>query len=71
MKRHLMVFAVCLAIAIVMIWVTSPCLGEGGETPEDPGDPYEIPPSKTLEPTPCTLSSFWMILVAMAFQFAF
>jgi hypothetical protein len=71
MKKHLWVCGLCLAVVLLTIWVVSPCLGDDGDSSTNPGDPYEIPPMKTLKPTSSTLSEFWMILVAMAFQFAF
>jgi hypothetical protein len=61
-----------------------PCLADGGGSQSDPGDPADYPPTcqndssadsfeaseETLEPTSGILSSFWMILMAMAFQLA-
>jgi hypothetical protein len=54
---------------IVIVTMISPCFADGDDT--EPGDPYELPPgSNSLDPTPRTLSDFWMIVMAMAFQLA-
>jgi hypothetical protein len=69
MKRPWLVWFAVTLFFITYLGMALPCFADGEGT--DPGDPYdEVPLSKTLDPTPRTLSSFWMILMAMAFQLA-
>ena len=54
---------------IVLLSMMAPCFADGED--ENPGDPYDLPPGcNSLDPTPRTLSDFWMIVMAMAFQLA-
>lgn len=68
--------SVCLTLVLLALFsvaimaVCGPCLADNGDPPSG-GDPYEIPPGSTAgNPTPCILSDFWMIVMAMAFQLA-
>jgi hypothetical protein len=84
-KREFLIWAVLALFAISGTSVVMPSCAHGDETLAEPGDPADIPPTcrtaestaqsfelaaETLEPTPGILSSFWMILMAMAFQLA-
>jgi hypothetical protein len=59
-----------LAIVILLLSVAT-CLADGGDPPVNPGDPgSNVPRCTASSTTPGILSDFWMILMAMAFQFA-
>ena len=70
MRVLYLALAVIALFSVVIMAVGGPCLADG-EDPPTGGDPYEIPPGyNSGNPTPCVLSDFWMIVMAMAFQLA-
>jgi hypothetical protein len=67
MRTKRLHWVVIALFGIVILTMFSSCFADGGD--EDPGDPYDLPPGcNSLDPTPRTLSDFWMIVMAMAFQ---
>jgi hypothetical protein len=84
-RRNCLTWAVLALFLIAWTGAVVPCLADGGDPSTNPGDPDEFPSTsrdpgssagafeaseQTLEPTSGMLSSFWMILMAMAFQLA-
>jgi len=68
-KQHLRWVVLALAI-LTVLGVVGACFGEG--TPEDNGDPYDIPPGcQPPEPTPSVASPLWTFLMTMAVQLVF
>jgi hypothetical protein len=83
-KRQAVIWATLALFAISWSGTVVACWADDGPT-NNPGDPESYPSTsrvggstadafqcaeETLEPTPGILSSFWMILMAMAFQLA-
>ena len=69
MRTKRLHWVVIALFGILIFAFMAPCFANGED--EDPGDPYDIPPGcESLGPTPRTLSDFWMIVMAMAFQLA-
>jgi hypothetical protein len=66
MRLHWLVIAL---FGILILTMVAPCFANGEE--DEPGEPWDVPPGcDSLDPTPRTLSDFWMIVMAMAFQLA-
>ena len=71
MRKKSLILTVLALFVVVWIGFGAPCSAGGEDPPVDNGDPVSVPPAcQSLEPTSGILSSFWMILMAMAFQLA-
>jgi hypothetical protein len=86
MRKQCLKWALVALFVIVWTGIIAACCAADGQPTAPPGDPADIPPTcqvgngtsaaaymgaeETLEPTSGILGSFWMILMAMAFQLA-
>jgi hypothetical protein len=69
--RYLSLVLLVVMVA-TLIGMVAPGFADGDDPPTNPGDPSDVPPgAKTKGTRAGTFSDVWMILMAMAFQFAF